>query len=95
MMFGGDDINDISIYLLVTLHDEILTLCLCLQYGHPAAARAWSQTRDKFLNERFNKDGWTCHRCMMDTCVYRFTKGDHEVLALIHTDDVDNNNDWK
>ena len=58
-------------------------------YGHPAAARAWAKTRDKYLLEEFNKNGWHCDRCMMDTCVFRFTKGDDEVIALIHTDDVD------
>ena len=58
-------------------------------YGHPAAARAWSRTRDEYLLEEFNKDGWTCQRCLMDTCVFRFTKGENEVISLIHTDDVD------
>ena len=68
-------------------------------YGHPAGARMWSKTRDKFIKERFNKtddDGtvWTCHRTIMDPCLFRFTrqvKGQKqdEAICLIYTDDVD------
>ena len=58
-------------------------------YGHPAAARAWTKTRDAFIEEEFNKDGWRCVKCIMDPCLFRFTKGKEEVMALIHTDDVD------
>ena len=64
-------------------------------YGHPAASRAWSQTRDRYLLEKFNPaDGsWTCSRCTMDPCLFKFTKrcGDKtlEAVALIYTDDCD------
>eukprot|EP01049_Picozoa_sp_SAG25_P003993 SAG25_NODE_241_length_11184_cov_4.090934_16_plen_105_part_00 len=28
-------------------------------YGHPEAARAWSDTRNAWMAEKFNQDGWT------------------------------------
>ena len=65
-------------------------------YGHPAASRAWSFTRDQFILEDFNSDDevpegerWSCHRCIMDPCLFRITKGDEEAIVLIFTDDVD------
>lgn len=70
-------------------------------YGHPAASRAWSKTRDAFILEYFNDPklmpGWSCRRCRADPCVFRFTFTDprkedakmQEAIALIHTDDVD------
>ena len=69
--------------------EELYMLLKKNLYGHPAAARAWARHRDEFLLSEFNKNGWTCNRTIMDSCVFRFTKGGHEVIALIHTDDVD------
>ena len=69
--------------------EELYMLLKKNLYGHPAAARAWAKTRDQFLLEEFNKNGWSCERTMMDSCVFRFTKENEEVIALIHTDDVD------
>ena len=39
-------------------------------YGLPQAGRLWSQTRDKFMMEHFNKGRWTCHRCTYDPCLF-------------------------
>ena len=58
-------------------------------YGHPAAARAWTKPRDAFIEDEYNKDGRRCVKCITDPCLFRFTKGKEEVIALIHTDDVD------
>jgi len=68
---------------------ELYMLLVKNLYGHPQASRNWSRTRDKFILETFNKDGWTCHRCLMDPCLFRFTKSDKTAIGLIYTDDVD------
>ena len=63
-------------------------------YGLPTASRNWSRDRDAFILDAFNKGEWSCHRCVMDPCLFHFKKhkgGDKydEVIALIYTDDVD------
>ena len=73
---------------------EKFMLCQKSCYGLPQSSRNWSKTRDAFLLETFNKNGWSCHRCLMDSCLFHFKKqkddgGYDEVIALIYTDDVD------
>ena len=68
---------------------SLLNSSLYFIIGHPAASRAWFQTRDAFILDRFNKEGWACHRCVQDPCLFRFTKGDDVAIGLIYTDDVD------
>jgi len=58
-------------------------------YGHPAAARAWSKTRDEFIMRHFNEHGWTCHQARGDPCLFYIMKGDQYAWMLIHTDDCD------
>ncbi|MBR57343.1 MAG: hypothetical protein CMH54_04715 [Myxococcales bacterium] len=58
-------------------------------YGHPAAARTWGQTRDKFILAYFNVKGWTCIQARGDPCFFHIMKGDEHAWILIHTDDVD------
>ena len=60
-------------------------------YGHPAAFRAWSKTGDSFIMDEFNKsdDDFKVHKCIMDPCLFRFTRGDDAALMLIHFDDCD------
>ena len=58
-------------------------------YGHPAAGRQWSITRDKFILKRFNTDGWSATKCKMDPCLFHLRKDGEEMLALIYTDDCD------
>ena len=82
-------------------------------YGLPSGARNWSLHRDKFILTEFNKTitttcpntsttttyKWTCHRCLMDPCLFKFTRsrvnpdgtitGTLTSIALIYTDDVD------
>ena len=43
-------------------------------YGHPAAGRNWAKQRDAELMKIFNKDGWTCKRCIKDPCMFVITK---------------------
>ena len=70
-------------------------------YGLPTASRNWSRDRDKFILDTFNQNGWSCHRCTMDLCLFHFKKQRDpsqtydddktydETIALIYTDDVD------
>lgn len=75
--------------------EELFCLLKKNLYGHPAASRAWSQTRDAFLLSHFNPpDGsWTCSRCVSDPCLFRLTqrRGDkvHQAIMLVYTDDCD------
>ena len=41
--------------------------------------------------EEFNKpdDDFRVHKCIMDPCLFRFTRGEDEALMLIHSDDCD------
>jgi hypothetical protein len=36
----------------------------------PNAARGWGKHRDNFILNHFNKDGWECHRCLSDPCLF-------------------------
>lgn len=74
-------------------------------YGIPNAGRIWSQHRDQWINEYFNKGGYRCHRCTYDPCLFYITRGhrtidpsstskdrrpaNEEAWVSIHTDDCD------
>lgn len=59
-------------------------------YGHPAAGRTWEKRRNKVLLQIFNKDGWTCTRCVKEPCMFIITSPIGAVTwLLVWTDDVD------
>ena len=70
-------------------------------YGHPAAGRWWSDTRDDFLLKRFKQKGWFIKRATSDPCFFHLIKygvdrgkdslvpGESHAWFIIHTDDVD------
>lgn len=59
-------------------------------YGMPFSARRWSITRDKWVLETFNTDGWTCKKSREDPCLFTFTSSaTKRVWMVVHTDDVD------
>ena len=59
-------------------------------YGMPQADRRYSQLRDSFILERFNKDGWSVKKARMDPCLFIFQspKGKTTYVS-IHTDDCE------
>jgi len=59
-------------------------------YGMPQADRRYTQLRNKFINDEFNKGGWKCTKSRQDPCLFIFTspKG-HRSYVIIHTDDCD------
>lgn len=62
-------------------------------YGHPAAGKHWQDERNKVILETFNTQGWTCHKCVKDPCLFVLSRTIEGVTArtymLIHTDDID------
>ena len=62
-------------------------------YGAPNTARNWGICRDTFIQEHFNKNGWTCVKSKEDPCLFYITRESHGKIErawlLIHTDDVD------
>ena len=42
-------------------------------YGHPEAARAWSDTRNAWMAEKFNQDGWTAKQSDVDAALWIVT----------------------
>ena len=58
-------------------------------YGLPNAGRQFTQKRDKFILEEFNKDGWSCKRCIMDPCMFHLSKDDKRTWMLCYVDDLD------
>ena len=59
-------------------------------YGMPQADRRYTQLRNKFILEEFNKGGWKCSKSRQDPCLFIFTspKGKRS-FVIIHTDDCD------
>ena len=59
-------------------------------YGMPFSARRWGITRDRWVIETFNTDGWTCKKSREDPCLFTFTSpAGKRVWMIVHTDDVD------
>ena len=67
-------------------------------YGTPSAAKNYSDKRDKFILEAFNKNGWTCRKSTMDPCIFLIErKGDdandrenaQRTWLLAYVDDID------
>lgn len=58
-------------------------------YGHPAAGRHWEKERNRIIMEEFNKNGWTCTRCIKDPCVFVIKRGGKRTWMLVWTDDCD------
>ena len=70
-------------------NEEIMAILDRVLYGHPIASLRWSQTRDGFILERFNTEGWTTI-CMIDRepCLFFMTAPTGNRLILVtHTDD--------
>lgn len=60
-------------------------------YGHPEAARAWSDTRNAWMAEKFNQDGWTAKQSDVDAALWIVTAPvtGNTILMVIYTDDCD------
>ena len=62
-------------------------------YGLPQADRVYTETRNKFILEEFNKGQFECRRNDYDPCLFMFTrtqgKNVSRMFCVIHTDDVD------
>ena len=43
-------------------------------YDHPAASKVWSELRDKFVINEFNKPGWEIQRCTYDPYLFYIKK---------------------
>lgn len=73
--------------------DELFMILEKNLYGAPNAARNWGICRDTFIQEHFNKNGWTCVKSKEDPCLFYITRQSHGKIErawlLIHTDDVD------
>jgi hypothetical protein len=66
---------------------RILRKCL---YGSPTATRRFTQMRDAWMLEYFNKDGWSCKQIRCDRSLFKFVSPEGNVsLATVHSDDVD------
>ena len=58
-------------------------------YGHPAAGKQWADTRDAYIRERFNREGWTCNTSVYDPTLFHITHHDQEAWISIYVDDCD------
>jgi hypothetical protein len=59
-------------------------------YGHPAAGRIWEKERNVHILEIFNKEGWTCKRCVKEPCMFVIKDPQGKrVWMLVWTDDCD------
>ena len=49
-------------------------------YGVPNAGKIWADDRNKFMMEHrdFNQNGWRCHQCVYDPCLFYLQRGVHE-----------------
>lgn len=58
-------------------------------YGMPFSSRRWSQTRDAWMLDELNKNGWICVKSREDPCLFIVTNPQKErAWCIIHTDDV-------
>ena len=64
-------------------------------YGHPAAAKQWSEHRDTFIMDAFDKDGWTCSKSTYDPCLFYARRGPNDIHPdnICTTYDLDGNLD--
>jgi hypothetical protein len=59
-------------------------------YGHPAASKNWSDTRDAWIKRHFNANGWSAVRSQVDLALWILRSPEqHLILCVIYTDDVD------
>jgi hypothetical protein len=58
-------------------------------YGSPNGARNYQVHRDKFILEEFNKNGWKCHKCTRDTCMFVITRDNKRTWLVAYVDDID------
>ena len=73
-----------------TTGEELFAILKKNCYGMPQADRRYTQLRNKFILEEFNKGGWKCIKSRQDPCLFIFTspKGKRS-FVIIHTDDCD------
>ena len=70
--------------------DELFMVMRKNLYGHPAAARTWTEERDRRLLRHLNENGWTCKQTRMDPCMFVMTDNrGKRAYMIIHTDDCD------
>ena len=51
---------------------------------------SYTEMRNKWMLEHFNKDGWKCKQMDSDPSVFRFTSPDGKIaIATVHSDDAD------
>ena len=59
--------------------EEMYRILLGSCYGCPQSSKVWSDLRDKWLIDTFNKQGWTCTKSRRDPCLFIFTHSrDHK-----------------
>ena len=57
-------------------------------YGSPSAPRRFMQTRNTWMLEYFNKDGWQCYKMRYDPCLFKFISPSGAwSFLLVHVDD--------
>ena len=84
--------------------EPLYMVCRKNLYGHPAASRNWSRTRDEFILKYFNTGEWSCHKCVMDPSMFYLTRDQligngsdgknaetihSEAMMIMNTDDCD------
>ena len=57
-------------------------------YGMPFSSRRWSRTRDAWILEEFNCNGFTCTQSRNDPCLFTIKQGPDRAWLIIHTDDI-------
>ena len=57
--------------------DELFMILEKNLYGAPNAARNWGICRVTFIQEHFNKNGWTCVKSKEDPCLFYITRESH------------------
>ena len=58
-------------------------------YGAPPAGRNFMKTRDAFLLNTFNKNGWSCKKSIRDPSLFMLTKDGKKTWLLCIFDDID------
>ena len=59
-------------------------------YGSPVASRRFSQMRDEWIIDTFNKNGWSAKQMDADPCMFKLTSpAGSSSFMVIHTDDCD------
>ena len=57
-------------------------------YGMPYSSRRWSKTRDAWILEEFNSNGFVCTKSRNDPCLFMIQREKERAWLIIHTDDI-------